>query len=172
MSSVCTLTLNASQTLPLANEDNDKWTNGGIEFVFVICIVRLQWKRSPPHKNIQSLQLLPLWVYLVESPLPESRLDAETGAQRSSHPDGGRWGPKCCPQHVGSVCYQMETCAGKRYLTLSKKRGKKWWSGKKLLICNGTKDIEIEKERDIINRVFILIFTLGLNIIHVTPTKK
>lgn len=36
--------------------------------------------------------------------LPEPRLEAETGARRSSHPDGGIRGPKCPSRHIGNVC--------------------------------------------------------------------
>lgn len=44
----------------------------------------------------------------------------------------------------------METCAGKRYITLSRKRGeRKRWGGKQRLISNGTKNMEIERKRKI-----------------------
>lgn len=46
----------------------------------------------------------------------------------SAHPDGGDQAPRCGSGHVGGVCSQMETCAGKLYFTFSPKitgRGKK-----------------------------------------------
>lgn len=59
-------------------------------------------------------------------PLPETRLEAETGAPVHHIPMEERAGPNCCSQHVGSVCSQTETYAGQCYIAWSKIKDWGW----------------------------------------------
>lgn len=106
MSFACSLILNSSSTrdvlidlkLFLANEETPKELMGAAGSLLMICIGMLKWKRK--HRNpLFSSEVFDFSVFDVVganscsvetvSPLPETRLEAETGALRSSHPDGG-----------------------------------------------------------------------------------
>lgn len=119
----------------------------------MICIGRLKWKRKHRNQLFSSEEFNfssdVMWAYscLLEtvSQLPETRLDAETGARCSSHLDNEG-------QDVVLNILEVFVNRWRRVLanvtSRCPERGeRKIMGGKPFSISNGTKDIKIQRKR-------------------------